>query len=629
VANSGTIHGSDDAGIDLQAGGAVDNTTLSAMISSSYVGVYAYGSTSVTNNGTIEGSRDIGLYLRAGGAVDNAAATALISGQFGLVTAGATTLTNNGTISGDTFGVYLWAGADSLVNAARGQISGGSVGVEVFGSDADPATLANFGAIMGAGGVAVSLASADDRLIVEKGSTWIGAVEGGRGTLELARAAGTITGLGAAGSVSGAESMRFSGFALYDIDALGSWTLTGANTLAAGQTLANAGIVTGTLGLGSASDRIIFEAGGLFRGAVHGGHGTLELAAGAGKLSGLGKTFAGFGAYAIDAGGTWTLTGVNTQTTALTNAGVLILANKAALTISGAIANDGEISLAGATAATRIIVGAVGASLSGGGSVVLGAGAFNMILGAVTTAPLTNVDDTITGGGLVGDARMELVNDAAAVINQTGPFAMTIATGIRTIGNAGTIEASGAGGLTIASAIANTGALVANGADITLDGAVSGAGGAFIDDATLDAAAAFSQNVTFSGTTGDLILADATGYAGSISGFSQSGETTLDLGDIGFVSAGEATFSGTAAGGVLSVTDGTHTARISLVGDYVGSAFTASSDGHGGVSIVDPAPAPLALIAAMSTLGSQAPAAAPQVTSPAAAPGIGMSLVHP
>src|SRR4029077_1948201 len=42
------------------------------------------------------------------------------------------------------------------------------------------------------------------------------------------------------------------------------------------------------------------------------------------------------------------------------------------------------------------------------------------------------------------------------------------------------------------------------------------------------------------------------------------------------------------AGGTLTVSDGTHTAKITLLGDYSLSTFTPSSDGHGGTSVVDP-----------------------------------------
>jgi hypothetical protein len=43
--------------------------------------------------------------------------------------------------------------------------------------------------------------------------------------------------------------------------------------------------------------------------------------------------------------------------------------------------------------------------------------------------------------------------------------------------------------------------------------------------------------------------------------------------------------------GTLTVTDGSHTANIALLGNYLASTFVASSDGHGGTNVVDPAAA--------------------------------------
>ena len=43
------------------------------------------------------------------------------------------------------------------------------------------------------------------------------------------------------------------------------------------------------------------------------------------------------------------------------------------------------------------------------------------------------------------------------------------------------------------------------------------------------------------------------------------------------------------SGGTLTVTDGTHTANIALLGDYSPKSFTIASDGHGGTAVVDPA----------------------------------------
>jgi hypothetical protein len=68
--------------------------------------------------------------------------------------------------------------------------------------------------------------------------------------------------------------------------------------------------------------------------------------------------------------------------------------------------------------------------------------------------------------------------------------------------------------------------------------------------------------------------------------------------------------------GVLTVTDGTHTAKIKLRGDYLGSIFTLSSDGHGGTLVRDPAPASTrALVAAIASFAPVA--AGVSISSPA------------
>jgi uncharacterized protein YaiE (UPF0345 family) len=155
--------------------------------------------------------------------------------------------------------------------------------------------------------------------------------------------------------------------------------------------------------------------------------------------------------------------------------------------------------------------------------------------------------------------------------------------------SAGLMEATGAGGLTIKSALDNTGALYAAKGNLTVNGAVSGAGIAKIAGATLDFASTFSENVTFVGGTGVLELTRSQSYAGTVAGFSTTGTSSFDLRDIGFVTGKtKVTYSGTASSGTLTVTDGTHTAHIHLAGNYIGSAFNVASDGHGGTSVVDP-----------------------------------------
>jgi VCBS repeat-containing protein len=104
--------------------------------------------------------------------------------------------------------------------------------------------------------------------------------------------------------------------------------------------------------------------------------------------------------------------------------------------------------------------------------------------------------------------------------------------------------------------------------------------------ATLDIGSAFGGSVTFASSTGTLQLDTSTAFTGQVSGL--SGLDTLDLRDITAGASAAVNFSGTASGGTLTVSDGTHIANINLLGDYTSSTFVASDGGHGGTSVVDP-----------------------------------------
>jgi hypothetical protein len=58
----------------------------------------------------------------------------------------------------------------------------------------------------------------------------------------------------------------------------------------------------------------------------------------------------------------------------------------------------------------------------------------------------------------------------------------------------------------------------------------------------------------------------------------------IDLRDITFSNITTETFTQN----TLTVTDGTHTANLTLLGQYSTANFTLSSDGHGGTLITDP-----------------------------------------
>jgi T5SS/PEP-CTERM-associated repeat protein len=104
--------------------------------------------------------------------------------------------------------------------------------------------------------------------------------------------------------------------------------------------------------------------------------------------------------------------------------------------------------------------------------------------------------------------------------------------------------------------------------------------------ATVEIPSAFAGAVTFAASTGTLQLDDPSSFSGTVAGMSR--KDTIDLRDINPTAVHTPIFSGTSVGGTLHVTDGTHSANIALLGNYLASSFVASSDGHGGTNIVDP-----------------------------------------
>ena len=341
--------------------------------------------------------------------------------------------------------------------------------------------------------------------------------------------------------------------------------------------------------------------------------GTLE-GTGSGGLIISGATITGSGGTITAASGssvTLTSSAVTGGFMSTAATGQIIIGNGSSATLDGVTTNAGTI-LVDSTGSVTSLTFDQNTSLSGGGVLMLSANKNNILTGTKTSIVLTNVDDTIEGSGKVGDRKLALNNETGGVIDGDGRLVLTIDTGSNTITNAGVIEASNRGKATVASAITNTGTLEANGGTLTLQAAVTGAGAVDVVAGTLDIANAnAAEAVAFTGRSGQLELDQSQTYNGQVSGFSTSGRTSLDLRDIGFVSASEATFSGTAKGGILSITDGTHTAAIKLVGDYLNSTFTASSDGKSGVTVVDsPAQNPThAMVAAMASFGSDAAAA--------------------
>ncbi|WP_050630779.1 hypothetical protein [Bradyrhizobium viridifuturi] len=88
------------------------------------------------------------------------------------------------------------------------------------------------------------------------------------------------------------------------------------------------------------------------------------------------------------------------------------------------------------------------------------------------------------------------------------------------------------------------------------------------------------------GSTGTLKLDNSASFNGTVAGM--TGSDAIDFANISFANVQTPSFSGTSTNGTLTVTDGTVTASIALLGNYMASTFTTSSDGHGGTLVVDP-----------------------------------------
>jgi hypothetical protein len=585
--NQGTIVGLTGSGVAMGVGGYVLNggaKNKSALISGGSGGIVSYGFTTVVNFGTIAdtGAYLSGVYTGFGGQITNGSTkdtTALISGWLGVRTEGyAATVGNFGSIiatgATNAYGVYLGDGGSvtngsmtstsALIEGYGGidLVAGGAV--DNFGSVGGTGGDYSAGVLIGAGGGVVVNGGAKDLTARISGHDGVATTTASAAVRNFATIAGASIGVAmeAGGSVTNGSTAvttalihGYTGLALQGASATNFGTILGqGGTFGYGAELnLNSSLVNG-----SAKDT-----SALVQGHV-------------GVTAYAGSTVTNFG----------TVDGTGGVAVELTSPNARLVVEAGSKFIGQAYGDGGALELASGT-------GKLGGLFTNGDVSVYG----SMPMTTFTDFQSLAIDQgaTFIEKAGVSIASFEGVDDA-------GTLTLGAPQSKDSVVNAGLVETTGTGTLTIAGAVTNTGTLLAKGGEIVVDGAVTGAGTAAVNGGTLDLLAASSANVTFSGAGGVLELGQSQGYTGAITGFSKTGAASLDLADIGFVSTSEATYSGTKSGGVLTVTDGTHTARISLQGNYLASTFTCSSDGHGGTSLVDPtSPPPAARIAATAT----------------------------
>jgi autotransporter passenger strand-loop-strand repeat protein len=218
-----------------------------------------------------------------------------------------------------------------------------------------------------------------------------------------------------------------------------------------------------------------------------------------------------------------------------------------------------EVVEAGASASGSVVStgGQVYVAAGGATSGTTLNGGIDTVAGTAISTTINNGGvDYVTSGGLVSAATLN--NGAVQVIYAGG-------TALGDHANSGSFEYVTSGGTA-------SGAIISGGTmDIQSGGSIG------------------SGPITFATSGGGTLrLDDSIHFGGLIAGFGLPDQ--LDLTDISFSSTTSASFveAGGGTSGTLTVTDGTHTAHLTLLGNYVTGNFHVTSDGLGGTLVTDP-----------------------------------------
>ena len=646
--NGGTVTAAADLAFGTTAGdsGTLVNQAGASFVfaGDANVGTLAPGTYNLVNAGTLSkaggsGTSRIGVPVTGTGSVSVAAGTlefdaggtlsgplggngtlAFGGGTFAITGAGYTA--PNTAIAGGTldlsaapadFQATLHLSAGVLAFGTQAAVVGGQIS-QTGGTLSGGGTLTAWGGGQLTGGLQTGAGST--RLL---GGSTLGdgaAVDGGR-TIQndaaLTWSAGNIV-LGGgdaslpvhAGTLSNAGLLRITAAAVIGPAAGGSGVLDNAGVMlvdaGAGETdidaaLVNRGVLQvaiGTLSLnggGSSAGALLLVnsaaelrfgvpapggAGGIFR-ITGGAYAVADTVVDGGTLDLSGAS--GFGpgaALSLDHGGGLLLGGLGAAAGLVQLNGGAVLSGTGRLTVSGgAQLGDGVQSGPGATVllGQSSIDGAMqldggrtlendGTLLWNGGSIVLGGGD---AAAAAQTGTLTNA----------AGALFEIATDGTIALPGAGSVA-----------NAGAlIRSAGTGAAVIAAELANSGTVTVQSGTLTLGQAVTGSGTFLIEGARLDFAGIVGGGATirFLGGGGTLAVDTAGAFGAPVAGFAAG--DALDLTSVGFTAGLNFGFAAGSGGGTLTVSDGTHSASVSMLGSYAPGGFILGSDGHGGVMV--------------------------------------------
>lgn len=216
--------------------------------------------------------------------------------------------------------------------------------------------------------------------------------------------------------------------------------------------------------------------------------------------------------------------------------------------------NGRQVVSSGGTASNTILsTHGYGYVLAGGaisGAVISGSGS-GYIAGIAVSTTLAGGWQVVSSGGVASGTQLQAGGYEAISSSGTVSGAVASAGGAEYVSSGGTLSgATLSGGLVIVSS----------------GGIVSG-------------------TITFAGS-GALILEDSDAFSGTIAGLSDAYET-VHLRDMNFATVSH-TYSNSGTSGTLSVTDGTDTAILALIGQYTAASFHFAADSNGGTYLWDP-----------------------------------------
>jgi outer membrane autotransporter protein len=324
VFNTGTIIGTNSAGVYIAGGGSVNNRCGGTITGLGDDGVEIEGGVgSVVNHGTITGagSDGYGVYLVSGGSVSNLCRGIILGNQYGVYiknSSGTGVVYNAGTIIGtNNDGVHI-GGGGSVYNSWHGTISGGSNGVSILDG---VGSVVNHGTIIGAGPVGEGVYLANGGSV---DNLCRGIIQGNNNGVYILNSGGTGSVVNA-GKIIGTnnDGVYISGGGSVDNQRWG--TIKGPFGVAivgGAASVTNAGKIIGTSGtaisLDNYNNTVVLKTGSCVQGDIVGGTDTdAAILQGHGWY---GNSFLNFETLTVQASGCrgWNLTGTNIFTTGAT-----------------------------------------------------------------------------------------------------------------------------------------------------------------------------------------------------------------------------------------------------------------------------------------------------------------------